>query len=497
MSLFLGLDVGTQGTKALLLDGDSGAVAGRGAAPHGLIAGLPEGAVEQDPQQWLDAARAASAQALAAAGRGAAARVAGVAVSGQQHGLVVLDGEERVVRPAKLWCDTSTAAEAEELSAALGRRVPVGYTASKILWLKRREPQRWAAVKRVLLPHDYLNLMLTGEATMEAGDASGTGLFDPVARRFDAAAIAAVDARLFELLPPLLPAGSPAGPLTDAGARLIGLRAGVPVATGSGDNMLSAIGSGATRPGVAVASLGTSGTVFSYSPRPVVDPAGLIAPFCDATGGWLPLLCVMNCTNVTEEVRAAFGAGAGGDHAEQLAALTDAAARVPPGCGGVLWLPYLQGERVPDLPRAAGALVGLRAGSLSPGMLFRAAIEGTTLNIGWGVERMRALGLPVSRVRVVGGGAQNALWRQILADVLAAPVERLAEAESAALGAALQAQWTVRRLQGERVSADDAATPAVRTTGEVTEPDAGRSAVYREAGQRFRELAAAHYGVRP
>ena len=500
MSLFLGLDVGTQGTKALLLDGDSGAVAGRGAAPHGLIDSLPEGAAEQHPQQWLDAARAAAAQALAAAGAGAAARVAGVGVSGQQHGLVVLDAEGRVIRPAKLWCDTSTAAEADELSAALGRRVPVGYTASKILWLKRREPRHWAAVKRVLLPHDYLNLMLTGEATMEAGDASGTGLFDPVARRFDAAAMAAIDPRLPELLPPLLPAGAPAGRLHAAGAALLGLREGVPVASGGGDNMLSAIGSGATRPGVAVTSLGTSGTVFSYSDRPIVDPQGLIAPFCDSTGGWLPLLCVMNCTNVTEEVRAAFGAsgsGGGGDPAAQLAALTEAAARVPPGCGGVIWLPYLQGERVPDLPHAAGALVGLRAGSLAPGVLFRAALEGTTLNIGWGVERMRALGLPVRRVRVVGGGAHNALWLQILADVLQAPVERLAEPESAALGAALQAQWTARRLDGEKVSADDVATPAVRTTGEVSEPDARRGALYREAGQRFRERVAALYGAVP
>ncbi len=485
-ALFLGLDVGTQATKALLFDAGSGAVAGRGSAPHEMIGGLPEGAAEQDPQQWLAAAASATRQALASAPT--AARVAGLAVSGQQHGLVVLDAAGEVVRPAKLWCDTSTSAEAAELSAMLGRPVPTGYTASKILWLARHEPRRWAAVKRVLLPHDYLNYRLTGQATMEAGDASGTGFFDPVTRRFDPAAMAAVDPRLPELLPPLLAAGAPAGRLSDAGAALLGLPAGIPVASGGGDNMLSAIGAGATRPGVVVASLGTSGTVFTYSARPVVDPAGLIAPFCDSTGGWLPLLCVMNCTNVTEEVRASTGA--------TLAELTAAAARVPPGCGGVLWLPYLQGERVPDLPRASGTLTGLRAGSLAPGVLFRAALEGTALNLGWGVERMRALGLPVTAVRVAGGGAGNPLWRQILADVLGAPVAPLAETESAALGAALQAWWTVRRLDGEVVSADDVATPVARTTGEVSAPDPARVALYRESGERFRGLAATLHGAR-
>jgi xylulokinase len=304
--LVLGLDVGTQGTKALLLDPESGKVVARAGRSYGLLPDLPPGAAEQHPDTWIDAVQGATREVLDRAARG---RIAAVGVSGQQHGLVVLDEQLAVVRPAKLWCDTTTAAEAAELSRLLGRPLPTGYTASKILWLARHEPASWARVRHVLLPHDYVNLRLTGRLAMEAGDASGTGLFDPAARRFvDEDELRAVDERLPHMLPPLIEPGTPAGTLTAEGAALLGLREGLPVAAGSGDNMCSALGSGATRPGVVVCSLGTSGTVFTYSERPVVDPAGLIAPFCDATGGWLPLLCVMNCTNVIEEVRAAFPA---------------------------------------------------------------------------------------------------------------------------------------------------------------------------------------------
>jgi sugar (pentulose or hexulose) kinase len=235
---------------------------------------------------------------------------------------------------------------------------------------------------------------------------------------------------------------------------------------------------------VVVASLGTSGTVFSYAERPVVDPSGLISPFCDSTGGWLPLLCVMNCTNVTEEVRAAFPS-------LTLDALTRAAEAVPAGCEGLLWLPYLQGERVPDLPVATGTLLGLRAGGLQPGRLFRAALEGVALNLGWGVERMAALGLSVEAVRLVGGGARNVLWRQILADVLGVPVVRLAEPEAGALGAAVQAAWTARRLQGERVMADEIAQRCVKEDGEAARPDAACAKLYREAGARLRAAVTA------
>jgi xylulokinase len=484
--LYLGLDVGTQGTKGVLVDAQRCEIVARASASYGLIEGLRPGAAEQHPQTWIDAVRHVASHLFA--GRdGDRARVAGVGVSGQQHGLVVLDGRGAVLRPAKLWCDISTTNEALELSLRFGRRIPVGYTASKILWMARTEPELWARAASVLLPHEYVNLRLTGARAAEAGDASGIGFFDPHGRCYDLSQASAIDPRLPGMLPPLLEPGAPVGLLSSEGALKLGLREGIPVAAGSGDNMCSALGSGATRPGVAVLSLGTSGTVFVYSAQAVVDPEGLIAPFCDATGGWLPLLCVMNATGVTEEVKNAFGL--------EHEALTAAAEKVEPGCGGVQWLPYLAGERVPDLPRATGTLLGLRAGALAPGVLYRAAIEGVALNLAWGIERMRALGLTVENARVVGGASKNRLWCRILADVLEIPLVELAEPEAAALGAAIQAVWTVGRMGGNRASADEVAQPWARTNGEVFEPREPISAVYREAAARFRELARGLYAT--
>jgi xylulokinase len=486
--LDLGFDVGTQATKGVVLDAAAGRVVARGGRSYGLIPGLPAGAAEQDPQTWVDAVREVGAELLAAPSV-ERKRVRGVGVSGQQHGLVVLDAEDEIVRPAKLWCDTTTAEEAQELSQNLGRAVPAGFTAPKILWMKRHEPELWGRVRSVLLPHDFVNFRLIGRKTMEAGDASGTGCFDPVARAFDRTAVERIDPRLAEMLPPILSPGSPAGVLSGKGAALLGLDEGVLVAAGGGDNMMSAIGSGATSPGVVVVSLGTSGTAFAYSDRPVIDPEGLIAPFCDSTGGWLPLLCVMNMTGVTEEVRAAF------EEQEDIESLTRAAARIPPGCDGLLFLPFLQGERVPNLPEATGVLAGIRPGLFRRGYLFRAALEGTSLSLGLGMERMKKLGIAVEYVRLVGGGSRNPLWAQILADVLEAPVVRLAEPESAALGAALQALWTARREAGEDVSPDAVAAPFVRTEGDAISPDPGRSAIYREARSRLHALTERIFGT--
>jgi len=480
--LFLGLDVGTQGTKGVLLDAERGEVVARASSSYGLMEGLPPGACEQHPETWIEAVR--EVEAKLSADR---ERVAGIGVSGQQHGLVLLDREGAVLRPAKLWCDTASAEEARELSERLGRHVPVGYTASKVLWTARREPELWRRAASVLLPHDYVNHRLTGALVAEAGDASGTGWFDPIARRYDLAAAGAIDPRLAGMLPPLLEAGEPAGTLTREGAELLGLRPGVLVAVGSGDNMASAVGSGATREGVLTLSLGTSATICGYRASPADDPSGLIAPFCDATGGWLPLLCVMNATGVTEEVRRATGL----DHE----ALTSAAEEVEPGCGGVSWLPYLAGERVPDLPHATGALLGLRTGSLSPGVLYRAAIEGVAMNLAWGFERMRALGISSESARVVGGASRNRLWLRILADALRIPLTPLAEPESAALGAAILAAWTLARSRGSAATADAIAQELARPEHDPVEPDARHADRMHEAGIRFRERARELFGA--
>ena len=232
-------------------------------------------------------------------------------------------------------------------------------------------------------------------------------------------------------LPPLLAPRSAAGNLSDEGARLTGLRPGLPVATGSGDNMMSAIGAGADRPGRLVLSLGTSGTAFARSDVMIEDPDGAVAPFCDALGGHLPLLCVMNMTGVTQDlVRLFEGASHEG--------LTAAALREESGSAGLTYLAFLDGERVPDLPQATGSLHGLRVGNLTPGRWYRAAIEGTSATLAAGVDRLRAQGLKTDEVRVVGGGSKNPLWCRVLATLLGQPMLRLEESDSSALGAAIQ-----------------------------------------------------------
>ena len=259
---YLGLDIGTQGTKGVVTDASTRRVVARAAHAYGLIEGLPAGAAEQHPETWWEAVVSVVGD-LRSGGAFDPSAVAGVGISGQQHGLVALDVEDRVIRPAKLWCDTSAVGEALELSHELGRSIPAGFTAPKILWLQRHEPRNYERLAAVLLPHDYINFLLTGTKVMEAGDASGTGLFDVAERRFDAGAVATIGASLSDALPPLLPAGTPAGRLQASAAERLGLREGILVASGGGDNMMSAIGSGAPRAGTVVLSLGPSGTVFT------------------------------------------------------------------------------------------------------------------------------------------------------------------------------------------------------------------------------------------
>lgn len=476
--LYIGLDVGTQSTKGLLVDvrKEAGkAILARAQEGYDLILGLPPGAAEQHPHTWRDAVKTVIGRLLAGVDP---RELRGIGVSGQQHGLVVLDEHDAVVRPAKLWCDTTTIAEAEAITAKGRFSVPTGFTLPKLLWLKHKEPANFARTTSVLLPHDYINFLLTGKKFMEAGDASGSGAFDPEKRRFDSAILEWVDARVPSMFPALVAADSVPARVSASGAALFGLPEGIVVSPGGGDNMMSAIGSGATAAGSTVVSLGTSGTVFAYAEQPVVDPEGAIAAFCDSTGAWLPLLCTMNVTGVTEQVRSLLG-----DPSHEV--LTQAAAAVSAGSDGLLFLPYLQGERVPNLPLATGALLGMRHDNLTPGHLFRAAIEGTTLGLVSGIERMKRLGLSVNSVRVVGGGSKNPLWRQIIADALQAQVETLVEPESAALGGAIQAFWVARVEAGEKLSADAVARGLVQRSGEPAAPNPANAAAYRDVLGRF------------
>ena len=355
-------------------------------------------------------------------------------MSGQQHGLVVLDANDTIIRPAKLWCDLESAKEAEELSERFGFKLVPSFTITKLLWLRRHEPDNYARIAKVMLPHDYINYILTGKFTMEASDASGTGIFDAIHRRWDADRIAAVDPSLATWLPTtILGPDDRAGTLKPEVAAELGLPScGIVVGPGGGDNAMSALGVGAVDPGVWILSLGTSGTLFGPSETSILDPTGIVCPFCDATGGGLPLLCTINCSEVVGEVATLTGRS----HED----LTEIASEEEPGSSGVTYLPYLRGERTPCWPHATGSILGLQAGCLRPGLLYRAAMEGATFSLLAGFEQMKEMGggVELHELRVVGGGSKNKLWRQMIADAFQVKVRFPVEAETAALGAALQ-----------------------------------------------------------
>ncbi len=481
-TLLIGIDSGTQSTKALVVDAASGKVLGQGSGAHDLIAGLPAGAKEQHPAQWITATTRAIRAALKEA-KATAAEVVAIGVSGQQHGFVPLDAQGEVIRPAKLWCDTVTAPECEEITAALGgpkkaiqalgNAVLPGFTAPKILWLKKHEPENFRRLATVLLPHDYLNFWLTGEKTMEYGDASGTALFDVRRRRWSEAVLSAIDPGLAAMLPAVSPSDRPAGLLCAATAKALGLKPGVIVSAGGGDNMMGAIGTGNTREGVVTASFGTSGTIYACASKPVVDPKGEIAAFCDSANQWLPLLCTMNVTVATEMVRKDFGL----DHA----AFEKAAAKVAAGADGLVLLPYLEGERTPNVPEGTGVYFGVRPKTFTAGHFARATLEGVTLGMNYGLRRLAALGVRATQVRATGGGAKSRLWRQIMADVFSAEVVTLKVAEGAAFGAALQALWSWRLDRGEKVALSEITDRFVALNrSEAVEPNPKSAAVYAE-----------------
>ena len=496
-TLIIGIDSGTQSTKALIVNAQTGQALGKGTAAYDLIPNLPTGAKEQHPRDWTRA----TAKAIKAALKEAQAKpgeVVAIGVSGQQHGFVPLDQTGEVIRPAKLWCDTATAAECDEITAklggqkqtiaALGNAVLPGFTASKILWLKKHEPKNFAKLAKVLLPHDYLNFWLTGETTMEFGDASGTALLDVRKRKWCAAALKAIDANLADKLPRLISSDEPAGKLQAATAKELGLSPGILVSAGGGDNMMGAIGTGNTRPGIVTASFGTSGTIYACADKPVVDPTGEIAAFCDSTNRWLPLLCTMNVTVATEMVRLDFG--------YDFKQFADAAAKVPAGSHGLLLLPYLEGERTPNVPDGTGAMIGINTRTFSAGHYCRAAMEGVTLGMNYGLRRLAQLGVPAKQIRATGGGANSKLWRQIMADIFNAEVVTLKVGEGAAYGAALQALWCWRLQKGEKVRIEDITDEFVTLNkAETTTPKKEAVAVYRELQELQDDLSKSLRGV--
>ena len=436
--MFLGIDCGTQGTKALVVD-DCGFARGKGYAKHPLIE-APSGRREQEPGWWIQALRESVRQAIKNV-RGE--EIVALGVSGQQHGLVILNDECKVIRPAKLWNDTETAPQNEELIQRLGGPsecisrfgiLPLtGYTVSKLFWLRVYEPSNFALIRHILLPHEYINFHLTGRLAAEFGDASGTGYFDPRSRTWNREMLDLIDGgsgQLFAALPPLVGPESVLGTVRPEVAAQLGLSAECVVSAGGGDNMMGAIGTGNVREGVVTVSLGTSSTVYSFKEHPYQDQTGQVAPFCSSSGGWLPLVCTMNATNVINSTLVLVG--------KNLADIDTALEATPPGADGLTFLPFLNGERTPDLPTARGSLAGISTNNLFPAHLIRAAVEGVTFGILNGLDLIHA-GLKADTIFAIGGGARSTAWRQLLADSIGASVCVPEEEESGCLGAAMQA----------------------------------------------------------
>lgn len=489
--LFLGIDCGTQGSKVLIVDRGKRAIVAEAYATHELIEDNL-GKREQEPRWWIAAISTAIKSALQGAKLNPK-NIRAIGVSGQQHGFVPLDKKGEVIRPAKLWCDTATAAEAEAMTQRLGgeakvvdligNSIAVGFTASKIEWLKQHEPANYERLATLLLPHDYINFWLTGERKTEHGDASGTAYYDVRQRKWSKEVLRAIDAsgKLEECLPELVSAEAPVGKIRADIAQQFGFDESVLVSSGGGDNMMAAIGTGNVSAGVVTASLGTSGTIYSFAEMPVVDPQGELAAFCSSDGHWLPLVCTMNVTVATELTRELFNL--------DIATLNKDVAQAAVGAEGLLLLPYFNGERTPPLPHGRATLFGMSSTNYSRANVCRAAMEGATFGLRYGLDVLARNGITPGEIRLVGGGAKSAVWRQMVADVFGCPVVCPVTQEAGALGAALQALWCYSHAQGEKLNLKAITDEFVSLdSSTAAAPQAQNVSAYNEIYARYLKL---------
>ncbi|MDR1596735.1 MAG: xylulokinase [Treponema sp.] len=444
-----GIDMGTQSIKVVLYDWKTRRIIASSQEPVELIA-ENDGTREQKTE-WFDAALEKCFSAFSPAEKNS---IAAIGVSGHQHGFVPLDAEGKALYNVKLWNDTSTAEECRIITEAAGGDDAViaevcnlmlpGFTAPKILWLKRHKSEAFARLRYVMLPHDYLNYRFTGEYKAECGDASGMAVFNGKTRSWSKKMCAIIDEKLLGLLPPIINSDEPNGFVNAAAAKRFGIPQGIPVSSGGGDNMMSAIGSGTVRDGFLSMSLGTSGTLFGYSETPLGDPKNGLSGFNSSTGGYLPLLCTMNCTVATEETRRIFNLG--------VRELDDLAAKAKPGADGIVFLPFFNGERTPNLPGGRAGINGITAANFSRENIARAALEAAIFGMRCGLEAFQGLGFKAREIRISGGGSNSAVWRQMAADIMNIPVKRPVNAETAALGSAIQALWCLLKQGGKPVN---------------------------------------------
>jgi len=413
--------------------------------------------------------------------------IGAIGVSGQQHGFVPLDENGKALYNIKLWCDTSTSAECDEITksaggeyaliASTGLPMRPGYTAPKVKWLKNHKPDLFAKLRHILLPHDYINYLFTGEFTAEAGDASGTALFDVRNRVWQEEVCAFIDPAVIKYLPRLIRSGESAGKVSSAAAKEFGIPEGAIVSSGGGDNMMGAIGTGAVEDGFLTMSLGTSGTLFGFSTTPIVDPTGNLAAFCSSSGGWLPLLCTMNCTVATEEVRGLFSLDI-----KELDALANSSHI---GADGIVILPFFNGERTPNLPNGRASINGATTANFTKENIVRASLESAIFGMRIGLESFAALGYKAKEIKLIGGGAKSPLWQKIAANVMNLPIKVPSNAEAAALGGAIQALWTLEKSEGRNTTLESLVDAHVIMEGKSVMPDQNSVVEYNTAYQNY------------
>jgi xylulokinase len=476
MTVLLGLDVGTSGARALAMDAADGGVLAEATASYPLHTPHP-GWTEQDPADWWRASREVLARVAAEAGR-AAGEVAGLGLTGQMHGSVFLDDADRVIRPALLWNDQRTARQCERITEVVGERELValtgnpaltGFQLPKVLWLRDEEPQHFACVASVLLPKDHVRMQLTGDKATDASDASGTLAFDVRRRAWSGELLDALE--LPRAWFPRVHEGTECtGTLRAQVAGELGLPEGLPVAAGGGDNAAAAVGVGVVGEGLVSSSVGTSGVVFAPTAGFTPDASGRVHAFCHALPGAYHLMAVvLSAGGSLAWWRDVVGGAVGFDE------LVAEAAGVPAGAEGLVFLPYLTGERTPHLdPQARGGFLGLtvRHGRAE---MTRAVMEGVAFALRDGLEIMRGLGVRDEDLRAVGGGARSELWRALQADVLGRPLRRTVVDEGPAFGAALLAGVAAGVFTGP-----DEAVALVRLREQITEPDPARARIYDE-----------------
>ena len=446
---FLGIDVGTGGTRAVLIDGD-GAIAASAASEHAAFRAEQPGWAEQGPEDWWRAARQAIRDLLAQAGEGAAVRIGGVGLTGQMHGAVLLDKDGAVLRPALIWCDQRTGPQCDWLHRELGREHLIelvanpalpNFTLTKLLWVREHQPAIYARIAHVLCPKDYVRFRLTGTYAMDVQEASGTLLLDVTNRRWSSEVARAAGVRE-DWLPQLWESPEVCAAVAGEAARATGLRAGTPVVAGAGDQGAGAVGMGILEPGSVSVTIGTSGVVFAATAKPSLDRGenwggnggGRLHTFCHAVPGRWHVMGVTQAAGLSLRwLRDTLEPGGSYD------TLTSEAAKVMPGSDGLLWTPYLLGERTPHLdPDARAAFVGLTAAH-TRGHLTRAVMEGVAYSLRDSFTLFAEMGVPVKGVRLGGGGARSALWRAIQAEVYGYVCDVLAAEEGGAFGAALLA----------------------------------------------------------